>query len=292
MTSKDDYFTSGHNACPGCGAAIAMRHITKAAGPNTIIVNGTGCMEVVSTPYPLTSWKLPYIHVAFENTAAVASGVDSALKAMGKRKDVNVIAIAGDGGTFDIGLQSLSGAMERKQNILYICYDNEGYMNTGVQRSSATPLHADTTTTPWTNKIHGKMGYQKNMPFIMGAHGCYVAVCNIAYYNDFQQKIKKALSMNGPSYIQILTPCTAGWKYNESLSVELSKLAYETNFYPMFEIENGILKLNKCSPVKPISEFLKLQGRFKLDEKDIGEIQQSVDENIKKLSDLDGKRIF
>lgn len=295
MSLKEkDLFEKGHNACAGCGSAIAMRQIMKAAGKNTIVSLATGCMEVVSTPYPLTAWRVPIIHSAFENAAATASGIDAALKQLGKKS--NVIAIAGDGGTFDIGLQALSGAIERRHKFLFICYDNGAYMNTGIQRSGATPKYAETTTSPYGNKMHGKQESIKNMPFIIASHGCYVATANIAYHQDFEAKIKKALAINGPSYIQVFCPCQVGWKYPESLTISLARLAVQSRTSVLYEIEDGIVKLNMpIEKPKPIRDYLKMQGRFKhLSEKEIAEMQNSVNseyERIKKLSE--GKiRIF
>lgn len=286
-------FVSGHNACAGCGAAIAMRHITKAVGPNAIISLATGCMEVVSTAYPSTAWNLPVIHSAFENTAATASGIEAALKYQGREE--KVIAIAGDGGTFDIGLQALSGMVERKHDVLFICYDNEGYMNTGVQRSGATPLHADTTTSPYSTAIHGKIEWKKQLPFIIAAHGCYVATANIAYLNDLYAKIKKALSIKGPKYIQIFTPCVIGWRIPTNETMNISRLAVQTGVYPIYEIEEGVVKMSMDLKNKPVSEYLQKQGRFKhISPEEIKEIQAYVDkeyERIKSLSQL-GVKIF
>ena len=210
---EEEYFAQGHRACAGCGSVLAIRHVLKAAGKNTIIAQATGCMEVVSTPYPETSWKLPWIHVLFENAAAVASGIEVALKKLNK-KDVNVLAIAGDGGTFDIGFQALSGAIERGHKFCYVCIDNEAYMNTGVQRSGATPMFASTTTSPAGKKVPGKLQPKKPLPFIIAAHGLrYVATASSANPLDIYNKVKKALSINGPSFIQIFTPCPTGWKH-------------------------------------------------------------------------------
>lgn len=277
-----ELFSHGHNACHGCGASLAMRLIMKAAGENVIVTQATGCMEVISTPYPLTAWKVPYIHSAFENAAATASGISRALKM--QKKDTKVLAIAGDGGTVDIGFQSLSGALERKEKITFICYDNEAYMNTGIQRSGATEKFTETTTTPYGSKIHGKLEFKKPMPFIVAAHNIpYVATANIAYPLDLINKIKKALELQ-PSYIQILCPCIPGWKIPSDSTIDIAKLAFETNFYPLYEIENGKIKLTKNANKKPIKEYLKLQGRFKnLNEKEIQELQSYIDENYKKL---------
>lgn len=283
--SDEEFFVSGHNACAGCGAAIVMRHITKAAGKNSIISLATGCMEVVSTPYPLTSWRLPVIHSAFENTAATASGIEAALKFQNKK--ANVIAIAGDGGTFDIGFQALSGAIERGHNILFICYDNEAYMNTGVQRSGATPKFAETTTSPYGRVVHGKMEWKKPLPLIIAAHGCYVATANLAFLHDFYTKIKKALSLQGPKFLYVFAPCTIGWKIQNNEAIEISRLAVQTGFFPLYEIENGIVKLNLDIKTKPVEDYLKRQGRFKqLNTEEISKIQKNVDANYKKLKKL------
>lgn len=277
-----ELFSHGHNACHGCGAALAMRLIMKAADKNTIVTQATGCMEVISTPYPSTAWKVPYIHSAFENVAATASGIARALKM--QKKDTKVLAIAGDGGTFDIGLQALSGALERKEKITFICYDNEAYQNTGIQRSGATEKFTDTTTTPYGKKIHGKMEFKKPMPLIVAAHNIpYIATANVAYPEDLINKVKKALEMQ-PSYVQIFCPCIPGWKISSDSTIDIAKLAFETNFYPLYEIENGKLTLMKNENKKSIQEYLKLQGRFKnLNEKEIQELQNYIDEQYKKL---------
>lgn len=290
---KEEYFAKGHRACAGCGSALAMRHALKAAGKDTIIAHATGCMEVVSTPYPETSWKLPWIHAAFENAAAVGSGIERALKRLNKK--TNVLIIGGDGGTFDIGLQALSGAIERGHNFCYLCYDNSAYSNTGVQRSGATPKYAATTTTPAGEKIHGKMEYKKPMPLIIAAHGAYVATANIAFPVDFHNKMKKALEIKGPAYVQVFAPCVPGWKYPSNLTIEIAKLAFNSKITHLYEIENGVLKFYKePSTVIPVDKYLKLQGRFKhLNEDEIKDIQNHIDEQhslLKKLEET-GVRI-
>lgn len=287
-----ELFAPGHRACAGCGSALAMRHAMKAAGKNTIVVQATGCMEVVSTPYPQTSWEIPYIHAAFENAAAVASGVRRALKMLGK-DDINVIASAGDGGTFDIGFQALSGAAERREKICYICNDNGSYSNTGVQRSGATPQYASTTTSPAGKVIHGKMEPKKPMPLIMAAHGCYVATANVAFPKDFIDKVKKALTKNYTSYIQVFTPCVPGWAIPSSSTINIAELAFESKVSPLFEVEDGILKFTKKPAVfKPVKEYLSLQGRFKhLDEKEIADVQRWVNEEYDKLLKLEETKV-
>lgn len=289
---QKEFFAPGHRACAGCGPAIAMRLATKAAGENTIVVGVTGCMEVVSTPYPQTAWTLPWIHAAFETGASVASGVDAALRAQGKRESVNIMVLGGDGGMFDIGFGALSGAIERKQDFLTICYDNEAYMNTGIQRSGATPQYAWTTTAPVGKVLHGKQQTKKPLPLIVAAHGApYVATASIGEEMDFVKKVRKALSIRGPTFIHILTPCVAGWKTNTKDAVTLGKLAIETGVQPLYEIENGALKFTKrIEDRKPVEDYLKMQGRFKhLTNKEIESIQKFVDQNYEWLASLEGK---
>ncbi|HYB92709.1 MAG TPA: pyruvate synthase subunit PorB [archaeon] len=288
---KEEFFAPGHRACPGCGETIATRLVLKALGGKVIIISATGCLEIISSSYPQTAWRVPWCHVAFENTAAVASGVEAALKAQvkkRKRKDekINVVAVAGDGGTFDIGLQSLSGMMERGHDVLYICFDNEAYMNTGIQRSSATPFGAWTTTTTPGKLSVGNYVWKKNMPAIAAAHNIpYIATASLAYPLDLARKVKKGAAVEGPAYIQILTPCIPGWRMDNDLTIEISRLATQTGYYPLYEIENGKFTLTISIPKrKPIVEFLKLQGRFRhLTEKEITKIQGFVDAQCKQL---------
>ncbi len=288
---ETELFAQGHRACAGCGAALAMRLVLKASGHNTIVCHATGCMEVVSTPYPETAWKIPWIHAAFENAAAVASGVERALKKLNKK--VNVLAIGGDGSTFDIGLQALSGAIERGHDFCYVCYDNEAYENTGIQRSGATPKYASTTTSPAGKVIHGKQEWQKSMPFIIASHGVYVATANIAFPQDLIAKVQKGLAIKGPAYVQVMAPCQPGWKHEPDAAIKLSKLGFQTNIYPLFEIENGYVKINKRNDnPKPVEEFLKLQGRFKhLTPEQIKEIQEHVNQEYDKLVKLEESKL-
>ncbi len=292
--SDEELFEHGHTACAGCGSAIAMRFALKAAGKNTIVSQATGCMEVTTTGYPMTAWKVPYIHCAFETAASVASGIHRALKAQGKRESVNVLAIAGDGGTFDIGLQALSGAAERGERFTYICNANEGYMNTGAQRSGDSPKYADTTTTPYGTKIHGKMQYRKNMPFIMAAHGVnYVATANVAFLKDYVQKIQKALATEGVSYVEVFSPCVPGWKYSSENTIDIARLAVQTRFTPLFEINKGVLTITNDVPEpKPLKEFLQLQGRFKsMTDSEIEEVQKHLNDEWQKLKDIEKCKI-
>ncbi|MFO7711475.1 MAG: pyruvate synthase subunit PorB [Candidatus Woesearchaeota archaeon] len=283
----EELFAQGHRACAGCGPAIAMRHALKAAGKNTIVIQATGCMEVVSTPYPQTAWKIPWIHAAFENAASVASGVERAVKH--QKKKTNILIIGGDGGTFDIGFQALSGAAERGHDFCYICYDNGAYMNTGIQRSGATPHYAATTTTPHGHKIHGKQEKKKNMPLIMAAHGAYVATANLAFPQDFIQKVKKGLEHKGPAYIQIYSPCPTGWRHLSDMTIDIAKSAYQARVTPLYEIEDGYLTFTKKpNNAKHIEDYLKTMGRFKgLKPKEIMNIQQDIDEEFKRLEKLE-----
>ncbi|WP_333638799.1 pyruvate synthase subunit PorB [Pyrobaculum aerophilum] len=302
---REELFAPGHRMCAGCGAAIAMRWITKTIGPNAIISNATGCVEVTTTPYPETAWMHPYIHVAFENSAAVASGIEAAIKAL-KRKglwdsgDTKVVVIAGDGGTYDIGLQSLSGMLERRHGVLYILYDNEAYMNTGIQRSGSTPKYAWTTTTPVGTAVKGKIQWKKDIMGIVMAHRIpYAATASISHILDMVNKNKTALdyTAEGPAFLHIFAPCVPGWRYPENKTVEVARLAVETGYFPLYEWDHGKLRLNPPSNAhldkskrKPLKDFLKLQGRFAhLTEEEIAEIERELDaywEYLAKLAQL------
>lgn len=289
----EEYFLSGHSACSGCGPAIAMRIITKAAGKNTIVVCATGCMEVVSSKYPTTAWNLPWVHAAFENAPAVASGIHNALKWKGEREKYNILVIGGDGASYDIGLGSLSGALERRDKFTYVCYDNEQYANTGMQRSGATPWKAWTSTTPIGSLIKGKQVPRKPLTEIIAMHKIpYVATASIAYPNDLYRKVKKSFSFDGPSFINILTPCILGWRYkNTDMTVELARLAVETGMWLLYEIENGEFKLNVEPKMLPVKEYLMKQGRFKhLTEEDIERIQRKVREDYEYVKKHFGKK--
>lgn len=288
-------FSPGHTACAGCGQAIAARLVVDTAGANTIIANNTGCLEVFSTKYPESAWGVAWIHSLFENAAAVASGIEAALTYLGTKDKINIIAQAGDGGTADIGLQALSGMWERGHDVLYVCYDNEAYMNTGVQRSGLTPFKANTSTSP-IGKIlaAGNLRPKKPMPEIAFAHGIpYVATASVGYPQDIQRKVKKALSIKGPKYIQIHVSCPLGWRHLPNLTLDVSKLAVETGLYPLIEYENGKLtQVRKLAKVKPVEEYLKSQGRFKhlLNSPEaIKLIQAIADSNIEKYGLIEKK---
>lgn len=288
---KEELFAPGHRGCAGCGETVAIRLLVKAIGKNIIVISATGCLEIISSVYPQTAWKVPWFHVAFENTAATASGVEAALKAQvrkGKRppEKIHVIGLAGDGGTFDIGLQALSGAFERGHDLLFVCFDNEAYMNTGIQRSGATPYGAWTTTSPPGKFSIGQDRWKKNMPAIAAAHNIpYVATACIAYPLDLVNKLRKGAAVDGPAYVQVLTPCPTGWRCESNLTIELGKLAVQTGYYPLYEIENGKLNVTiKVPERKPVIEFLKIQGRFRhLAEKEIATFQRFVDAQCKQL---------
>jgi pyruvate ferredoxin oxidoreductase beta subunit len=278
---REELLAPGHRACPGCGEILAIRYLLKALGPNVIVVSATGCMEVVTTPYPETSWMVPWIHVAFENAAAVASGIETALRVQ-KRDDIKVVAIAGDGGTADIGFQALSGMAERGHNVLYMCTDNEAYMNTGIQRSGTTPKFAWTTTTPVGKVGRGKLEWKKDMVSIMAAHGIpYAATACISFPDDFLAKARKAASIKGPTYLHVLCPCPTGWRFDSSKTVEIGRLAVLTGMWMLYEIENGKKRLTfKPEKRLPVSEYIKTQGRFRhLTEVEVAEIQKFVDES-------------
>jgi len=283
---SNQLFSPGHTACAGCGQSLAARLVIEASGSNTIVVNNTGCLEVFSTKYPETAWGVPWIHSLFENSAAVASGVEAALKYLGKKDNTNVIAQGGDGSTADIGLQALSGMLERGHDILYVCYDNEAYMNTGVQRSGLTPFDTNTTTSPAINSAAGNLRPKKPMPEIANAHGiAYVATASVGLIPDLQRKVKKAVSIKGPKYIQIHAPCPLGWRHASDASLQVAKLAIDTGLYPLIEFENGKLTAVRQIQPKPVEEYLKAQGRFKhlLDKpEEIKKIQAIADNNIEK----------
>ena len=258
-----ELFSAGHRACGGCGPALAARLLLKATGKNVIIAASTGCMEVFSTPYPETAWGVPWIHSLFENVAAVASGIEASLKKQGRSE--KVVCIAGDGATFDIGVLCISGAFERGHDITYICYDNEAYMNTGIQRSGATPYGASTTTSPAGACAPGGNPLpKKDMPAILAAHGApYVATASIAYPNDFIKKVERAINTPGPCYSQVHTPCCTGWGFESGETLAMAKLAIETGLWVNYEMVNGVVEKAKKVRRKPVEEYLAKQKRFR-----------------------------
>lgn len=279
----EEYMNSGHLACQGCGATLAMRYVLKALGQKTVLCIPACCWSVIDGPFPYSSLEVPIFHCAFETAASSASGVKAGLEMVGDT-ETTVVAWAGDGGTFDIGIQALSGAAERDDNILYVCYDNEAYMNTGIQRSSATPYGAWTTTTPVK---HFKDRPKKNIVAIMAAHQIpYVATASVGYPEDLLKKVKKAKSLVGTKFLHIYAPCPTGWKSRPEDTVKLARLVVQTAIFPLYEIEDGEkYTLNiKLREKKPINDYLRLQGRFRhLTEKEIAIMQKNVDINWIKL---------
>jgi pyruvate ferredoxin oxidoreductase beta subunit len=293
---KDNPFTAGHRACQGCAEALAVRLIHQILGRNTIVASATGCMEIISSSYPDTSWSVPWIHVAFENSAAVASGVEAGLKAMmrkGKmpRRNIQVVGMGGDGGTADIGLQALSGALERGHNMIYVCYDNEAYMNTGIQRSSSTPYGASTTTSPSGKVSIGQQTWKKNVTMIAAAHNIpYVATASPSYPFDLAEKVKKAAKVKGPAYLHVYSACPTGWRLDPKLAIAIGRLAVQTGAFPIYEIENGKLTINIKTPeLRPLKDYIKPQGRFRhLDDATIEAIQERLKMEYQKLERREG----
>jgi len=288
---KEEPLAPGHRACQGCGEVLALRMVMKALGKDVIVCNATGCMEIITSPFPQTSWQVPWIHVAFENAASVASGVEAARKALMRKgripkKHVDIVAVGGDGATGDIGLQWISGAFERGHDMVYVCLDNEAYMNTGVQRSGCTPYGAMTTTSPPGKESFGQVTWKKNIPAIIAAHGIpYVATASPAYFLDLMNKVKKAALVKGPAYVHIYSPCPTGWGSAGERSVEFSKLAVETRVFPLYEVIEGRYFLSrKITKPKPISEYFKGQRRFRhLTEDHLAYIQKRVDDEYDRI---------
>lgn len=290
LLPKDEPFAPGHRACIGCGEVLALRLVCKALGRRVIVSNATGCMEIVSSPYPTTSWRVPWMHTLFENTAATASGMEAGLKALNRKgkkvSTAKVVAMAGDGGTSDIGLQALSGALERGHNFLFVCYDNEAYMNTGIQRSSATPFGASTTTSPSGKLSIGQTTRKKNLPAIAVAHRIpYVATACPSYPFDLIEKVNKAVAIEGPAYLHVLSPCPTGWRHPTDLAVRMGRLAVETGVFPLYEVEDGKYKLNFDFPkLRPVIDYLKPQGRFRhLPAEEVERIQEQVNADYQEL---------
>ncbi|UCD54607.1 MAG: pyruvate ferredoxin oxidoreductase [Candidatus Omnitrophota bacterium] len=288
LSKIPERLTGGHRLCAGCGASIAVRQILMGTTSPVVAGAATGCLEVATTIYPYTAWNVPFIHNAFENVAATISGAETAYRALKKKgkitKDIKFVAFGGDGGTYDIGLQSLSGALERGHNFVYVCYNNEAYENTGVQRSSATPKGASTTTAPAGKASYGKPQMRKDLTAIVAAHNIpYAAQGSISHWNDVVTKSQKAFAVKGPAFLNILSLCHRGWRYRQEDTVKVSKLAVETGYWPLIEIENGKWRFTyRPKERKPVVEFLKTQGRFKHLFKEgnksvLDEIQKDID---------------
>tara|TARA_Y100000310_G_scaffold344953_1_gene460740 strand:- start:6295 stop:7191 length:897 start_codon:yes stop_codon:yes gene_type:complete len=283
-------FLSGATSCSGCPETIALHAMGKVTPKDIVVANATGCTEIFSTQYPKTTWNVNYIHVAFENVAAVAAGIEAAFKKMDTRhKKSKIIALAGDGGTVDIGLQALSGMLERGHKVLYVMFDNEAYMNTGIQRSGATPRYAITTTSPAGKLVPGNKTWKKPIIDIVAAHQIpYIASASIGNIPDLQKKVKKALAADGPSFLDIHCPCPPGWRFPSANTVIISRKALTTGMWILYEIENGKLKINKKPEFEHVKEYLKMQGRFKhLTNKEITEIQKHVHDEYKRLQKLE-----
>lgn len=294
--SEGKSFRGGHSLCRGCGIPIAVRTVLNSIETPIVVINATGCLEVATTRFPTTAWNVPWLHVAFENAAAAASGVESAYRALIKRgalpddEPITFVVFGGDGGTYDIGLQALSGALERGHQFLYVCYDNEAYMNTGIQRSSATPFGASTTTSPSGTASFGKAQKRKDLTAIMEAHHIpYVGQSSISHWHDLSTKAQRAVQVKGPAFINVLSTCQLGWRHEPRDTVNIARLAVETCFWPLYEIVEGHYRLTH-EPVekRPIKAWLKTQGRFKHlfkngNEHLLKEIQQNVDKDWNRL---------
>ncbi len=278
---KEELMYEGTVDCQGCGAGHAMRYALKALGKDTMVVIPACCWSIIAGPFPYSALQVPLYHTAFETAAVVASGIKAALEVKGV--DADVVAWAGDGGTFDIGLQALSGAAERNDDIIYVCYDNEAYMNTGIQRSSATPEYAWTTTTP---RKFPKARPKKDIDRILVAHEIpYVATASVAYPEDFVRKLKKAKDIKGTRFLHVLAPCPTGWRSLPEHTIKLARLAVQSCIFPVYEVENGKYTINmKPKEKKPVNEYLKLQGRFKhLQEQDVERIQKATDRKWERI---------
>jgi pyruvate ferredoxin oxidoreductase beta subunit len=275
---------AGHMACPGCGQALGARLVTEAIGPDVIIANATGCLEVFTTAWPRSSWRVPWIHSLFENAPAVASGIEAALKAQGRR--TKVVAMGGDGGTFDIGLQALSGMLERNHNVLYVCFDNEGYMNTGVQRSSSTPHAALTTTSPRGKERMGKRHLKKDLLSIIAAHHIpYAATASVAYPSDLRSKVRRGIEIEGAAFLLVHSPCPLGWMHDGARSIEVARLAVQTGIFPLIELARGTLVgAMRIRKVLPVADYLRPQGRFRHLFEDVPEARAEL-QHLQELAD-------
>jgi pyruvate ferredoxin oxidoreductase beta subunit/oxalate oxidoreductase subunit beta len=294
---KEEYYVPGHRTCAGCGPALNYKLVAKAAGKDTIFLGPTGCMYVANSSYLCTPYAVPWTHTQITNGGAVASGIEAAYKVMMRKGRYdgpfpNIIVMAGDGGSVDIGLQAMSGMLYRGHKVLFICYDNESYANTGIQTSPTTPYGANTTFTPPGKKIpEGKKLFPKDpMQLVIGGHPLlkYAATTSLGYPLDLMNKVRKALSKDGPTFLHMHTVCPKGWKEDEKRTVEIARLAVDTGMWTLYEWENGVYKITRePKKYKPVSEYLKLQARFQhLKEEHIAKIQAFVDEKIQRLKAL------
>ena len=301
LSKRPERLAPGHRLCAGCGASIIVRQMMAAIDEPVVISCATGCLEVGTTIYPYTAWRVPFIHNAFENSASTMAGIEAAYRSMVRQgkipeRDVKFIAFGGDGGTYDIGIQALSGAMERGHQMLYVCYDNEAYMNTGIQRSSATPFGASTTTSPAGKVIPGKQQFRKDLAAIMAAHNIpYVAQAAPSKWKDLMQKTRKAVNCGGPAFMNVLSSCNRGWRHATDETIEITQLAVDTCYWPLFEVEDGEWRLTyKPKEKKPIIRWLERQGRFRHifrpeNEHMIDEFQNEIDRRWERLLSLCGE---
>lgn len=300
LARREDRLAGGHRLCAGCGASIIVRQVLLSIDKPVVVGASTGCLEVATTIFPYTSWKMPWFHNAFENVASTISGIETAYRQkvkMGKMdEEIVFVAFGGDGGTYDIGLQALSGAAERGHKFMYVCYDNQAYMNTGIQRSGSTPKYAHTMTAPAGKVIPGKPERRKDLTMIMAAHPIpYAAQVSPAMWMDLSKKVEKAVSIDGPSFINAISSCHRGWRHLMEDTIKISKVAVDTCIWPLYEIVDGKLNITyKPKEKLPVEEWLKDQGRyghlFKGDgEEMIEEIQRDVDEQWERLLDMDGR---
>ncbi|HXI10432.1 MAG TPA: thiamine pyrophosphate-dependent enzyme [Thermodesulfobacteriota bacterium] len=304
LSRQDELLSGGHRLCAGCGIPPIVRLVLRSANGPVVATTATGCLEVGTSIYPYTAWRIPWIHSAFENAGATISGIETAYRALKKRgkipadRNIKFVAFGGDGGTYDIGLQALSGALERGHNFLYLCYDNGAYMNTGIQRSSATPYYSNTTTSPAGKVIPGKQEWRKDLTRIVVAHNVpYAAQASPHNWSDLSKKAEKTLKIEGPTFLNVMSPCPLGWYTKSEESIKLAKLSVDTCYWPLYEVENGILKVTyKPKEKKPLVDWLKPQGRFKHLMKPenkhlLDKFQERVDLEWQRLLDLDGKRL-
>ncbi len=302
LARKPDRLSPGHRLCAGCAAPIIVRQMLAAIDDPVVVANATGCLEVATTIYPYTAWRVPWIHNAFENAASTIAGVETAYRSLVRQgkipeRNVKFIAFGGDGGTYDIGFQALSGALERGHQFLYVCYNNEAYMNTGIQRSGATPLGAHTTTSPAGTVIPGKQQMRKDLTAIIAAHDIpYVAQAAPTQWKDLMEKTRKAVNCGGPAFINVLSSCNRGWRHETYETLEITQLAVDTCYWPLYEVENGVWRLTyKPKEKLPVEEWLRRQGRFRHlfrpeNRHLIDELQAEVDRRWERLLFLCGEK--
>jgi pyruvate ferredoxin oxidoreductase beta subunit len=301
LAKRPDLLAPGHRLCAGCGASIIVRQMLAAIDDPVVITCATGCLEVGTTIYPYTAWRVPWMHNAFENSASTMGGIEAAYRSLVRQgkipeQDVKFIAFGGDGGTYDIGLQALSGAVERGHQFLYVCYDNGAYMNTGIQRSSATPLGAHTTTSPAGKVIPGKQGTRKDLTAIMAAHNIpYVAQAAPSQWRDLMQKTRKAVNCGGSAFMNVLSSCNRGWRHATEETIELTQLGVDTCYWPLYEVEGGEWRLTyRPKEKKPVEEWLQRQGRFRHlfrpeNRHMVDALQAEVDQRWERLLELCGE---